>query len=148
MGAGNNAGTGGASRPPSGNPSTADCNSTTQMQKRPYKGDRSSPSWTRRRTEDISEYEVLIMDLGSTLISQSILHRFLIDINIPLQRRDYRRLEQPSCHSSAISIRAAALNTCMRYINIDSLFWGIRQGCGDDHRHKYTRGCAYLSLIL
>ncbi|KAF8798592.1 hypothetical protein BYT27DRAFT_7264725 [Phlegmacium glaucopus] len=50
----NNAGTGGASRPPSRHPSTASS---------PY-GRRSGASWTRRHTEDISAQQVPNMDLG------------------------------------------------------------------------------------
>ncbi|KAF8798532.1 hypothetical protein BYT27DRAFT_7203031 [Phlegmacium glaucopus] len=60
MGASNNTGTGGPSRPQSGNPSA---NS--------YDRHRSAASWTRRRTEDIRVYEVPLVDLavGSALIS-------------------------------------------------------------------------------
>ncbi|KAF8798513.1 hypothetical protein BYT27DRAFT_7218362 [Phlegmacium glaucopus] len=58
MGADNNAGTGRPSRPPSGNPSA-----------KSYNRHRSAASWTRRRMEDISVYEVPLIDLpvGSSM---------------------------------------------------------------------------------
>ncbi|KAF8798584.1 hypothetical protein BYT27DRAFT_7203145 [Phlegmacium glaucopus] len=61
----NNAGTGGASRPPSRHPSTASS---------PY-GRRSGASWTRRHTEDISAQQVPNMDLGRGWLKTRIMIR-------------------------------------------------------------------------
>jgi len=80
MGAVNNTGAGGAWRPPSGNPSMIDRNSTQQMRITPYERDRSGHSRTRRQRSDnvnLSVYEIHIKNLESRLISQSILYRLL-----------------------------------------------------------------------
>jgi len=80
MGAVSNTGAGGAWRPPSGNTSTVDRNSTQQTRITPYERDRSGHCRTRRQRSDKvnpSAYEIHIGDSESRLISQSILYRLL-----------------------------------------------------------------------
>ncbi|KAF8804366.1 hypothetical protein BYT27DRAFT_7194526 [Phlegmacium glaucopus] len=71
MGANNDTGIGGA-RSPSRNLRMVGRGSTNEKRKKPYDRQRSGPSQTKRGKEDLSAYQVPIMEPEGMLVSQSI----------------------------------------------------------------------------